>query len=58
MDKAASRIRLRKPNAYLGRSETFCRGFQTSIYRRDRNEHKGALRALGFEYQCFHKHLI
>ena len=27
------------PNAYLGRSETFCRGFQTSIYRKDRNEH-------------------
>ena len=26
-------------NAYLGRSETFCRGFQTSIYRKDRNEH-------------------
>ena len=22
---------MRKPNAYLGRSETFCRGFQTAI---------------------------
>ena len=37
--KKHRRFNMRKPNAYLGLSETFCRGFQTSIYRKDRNEH-------------------
>ena len=36
-------------NAYFGRSETFCRGFQTSIYRKDRNEQK-----MLFSFHCAH----